>query len=91
MKIKPCKKCGSKDIKFWDCGYTTFNTGGGKCKDCGFEVKDGCLPWKIEEDTLIKVWNQGQKPTTAEKLKIEQRKVRMLRKQLRKASLDPVI
>ena len=33
--ILPCKKCGSTDIKLYDCGYSSFNCGGGKCQRCG--------------------------------------------------------
>ena len=63
VKLKPCKGCGSKNIELWDCGYSSFNPGGGRCKDCGFEVKDeaGCMP---TEASLASIWNFGQKPTT---------------------------
>ena len=67
IKIKPCKKCGSTEIKLWDCNYSSFNLGGGTCKKCGREVKSeaGCLPSKND---LIKIWNSGQKPTKLETL-----------------------
>jgi len=88
-KIKPCKKCGSKDIKFWDCGYSSFNPGGGECEDCGFKVKGeaGCLP---TDTGLVRIWNNGQRLNDNEKLKLERAKTRKLRKQLRDHSLDPL-
>jgi hypothetical protein len=82
-KIKPCKKCGSTKVKLWDCGYSSFNPGGGKC-ECGHEVKGeaGCLP---SQEDLAWIWNEGQKLTEVEKLRAEVKrlraKVRLLSKQ----------
>lgn len=90
-KIKPCKKCGSKDIKFSDCGYSSFNCGGGTCRDCGFRGWSdslGCMPFI---DELISVWNDCQKPTDGENFVLEQRKTRILRKQLRDNDLKPLV
>ncbi|MFI5113519.1 MAG: hypothetical protein ACHP7J_00140 [Terriglobales bacterium] len=56
MKAKPCRKCGGTDLSIWDCGYSSFNVGGVKCKKCGHEVKVspcGCDP----KEELIKAWN----------------------------------
>lgn len=82
-KIKPCKKCGSTKVTLWDCGYSSFNPGGGKC-ECGHEVKGeaGCSP---SQDALARIWNEGQKLTEVEKLRAEVKrlraKVRLLSKQ----------
>ena len=57
MKIAPCIKCGSKEIELYDCGYSSFNCGGGKCKSCGHKVSDcylGCFPTQQE---LASIWN----------------------------------
>lgn len=90
MAIKACKKCGSKDIKLWDCGYSSFNPGGGECNKCGFKVEGeaGCLPPK---GLLERIWNDGQAPDDAEKLRAERAKTRKLRKQLRDEGLEPVV
>ena len=79
--MKPCKKCGSKDIELWDCGYSSFNPGGGRCGKCGFEVKGeaGCSP---RPKDLEAIWNNGQKLNHDEKCRI-------LRKQLRSAGIKP--
>lgn len=60
MRIEPCVKCGSNDIALWDCNYSSFNPGGGKCRRCGFNVQGeaGCLP---SPDVLINIWNSGQR------------------------------
>jgi hypothetical protein len=73
-KIKPCKKCGSTEVKLWDCGYSSFNPGGGKCP-CGHEVKGeaGCSP---SQDDLAGIWNAGQKLTEVEKLRVENKRLR---------------
>lgn len=88
MKIKPCKKCGSTEVKLHDCGYSSFNPGGGTCK-CGFKVTEtlGCDP---DKEVLIEVWNRGQKLNTEEKLKLERLKTRRLRRQIRATGLEPV-
>jgi len=59
-RAKPCRKCDSKDIKIWDCGYSSFNVGGAKCNNCGHEVKlspCGCYP----RDEIISAWNRDSK------------------------------
>ncbi len=58
-EIKPCKKCKGTDILFYDCGYSSFNYGGGKCRTCGFTASEMCGTFP-EEEILIKYWNNGQ-------------------------------
>ena len=91
MKIQPCKKCNSTDIKLYDCGYSSFNCGGGTCRNCGFIVTVSTLRVFPTQRDLTVVWNDGQKPTPTERLDVERKKTRKLRKQLREAGLDPVI
>ncbi len=93
MKIEPCKECGNKDIELYDCGYSSFNCYGGKCKSCGYKsgtTTGGCSPTKNEQ---IRLWNCGQKLTETEilegKLKAERAKTRILRKQLRGKNIEP--
>ena len=54
-KINNCIKCGSDDIKVYDCGYSSFNCGGAKCNNCGNETKvhnnDGI-------NDVIESWNK---------------------------------
>ncbi len=33
-KVNNCKKCGNKDVKINNCGYSTFNDGSAKCEKC---------------------------------------------------------
>ena len=65
--IEPCKQCGSSNIDLWDCGYTAFNPGGGRCNDCGWKVEkeSGINPTKYK---LTQIWNKGQLPTDQDKL-----------------------
>lgn len=66
-KILPCKKCGSANIELSDCGYSSFNPGGGKCLNCGSKVygEAGCMP---DKETLAAIWNAGQTLTAEEEL-----------------------
>ena len=55
--VAPCVKCGSEDVTIDDCGYSSFNVGGGKCKSCGHSVTSSiasCFPTKKE---LARIWN----------------------------------
>ena len=90
MRIKACKKCGSVDIKIYDCGYSTFNNGGGECRSCGHKSSLSSLGCCPSMDSLIGIWNNGQKPSYAEKLKQERRKCSKLRKQLRGLGVEPI-
>ncbi len=54
-KTRPCVKCGNKDIKIWDCGYSSFNVGGAKCK-CGNKIRLDICDCFPRED-IIKSWN----------------------------------
>ena len=82
VKLKPCKKCGSKNIRLWDCGYSSFNPGGGECLKCHATVKGeaGCLPTSA---TLASIWNKGQKLMVEEKLRVDIEKLRAENKRLR--------
>ena len=93
VKVKPCKTCKSKNIRLHDCGYSSFNVGGGECLNCGkcsTSQNISCNPTKKE---LARIWNDGQKPTEIERLKAignrDKRKLAKLRKQLRDAGIDP--
>lgn len=58
LDVVPCLACGKDNIVISDNNYSSFNTGGGKCKDCGHEVNAGvgCLPTMSE---LVNIWNKG--------------------------------
>ena len=68
-QMLPCKDCKSKDINFNDCGYSSFNSGGGRCNKCGRQhyATVGLYP-SLKE--LVDNWNEGQKPTY-EELEVE--------------------
>lgn len=41
----PCHKCLGTEVRYGDCGYTTFNPGAMECTNCGFTVEgfvSGC-------------------------------------------------
>lgn len=58
LEVADCLKCGHDDILISDNNYSSFNTGGGKCKKCGHEVTSGvgCSPTTSE---LVSIWNSG--------------------------------
>jgi DNA-directed RNA polymerase subunit RPC12/RpoP len=62
ISVYPCIRCGSENIKLWDCGYSSFNPGGGKCVECGREVQDmvSCMPTPQE---LANIWNGSNDKT----------------------------
>lgn len=77
--IKPCSKCGSTDITVWDCGYSSFNVGGAKCK-CGNEsrlVNCGCYP----QEEIISHWNLCN-PSAQEAVEIKKKEISNLKKQI---------
>lgn len=84
-KIKACKKCGSTAVRLWDCGYSSFNPGGGKCQ-CGQEVmgEAGCSP---TQDDLAKIWNAGQKLNEVERLRVENKRLRAKVRALSKSNV----
>jgi hypothetical protein len=84
MKLKPCKICGSRNITLWDCGYSSFNPGGGRCEN-GHEGKGecGCL---ADDATRARVWNAAQKLTPMERLQAENKRLRAENKRLVKES-----
>lgn len=84
-KLKPCRKCGSANIKISDCGYSSFNVGTVKCKKCGHNIvlsPCSCFP----NNELIAAWNKD-KPTTEEQLKDAKATIRKLRKEITKLSV----
>jgi len=61
---KPCLHCGSTDIVWSDCGYSSFNCGTVRCEGCGFELKLdhlGCWP----EKEIRSIWNAQKKKAIA--------------------------
>lgn len=58
LDVANCVKCGHDHIIISDDNYSSFNTGGGKCKKCGHKVYSGvgCVPTMSE---LVNIWNGG--------------------------------
>ena len=58
LHVAPCLKCGHADILLSDSGYSAFNLGGGRCKQCGHDVSAsvGCNPTM---DDLAAIWNKA--------------------------------
>ena len=58
IEFAPCIKCGSHDVDFSDCGYSSFNIATGECKnkDCRYKVSFncGCFP---DKKWIIEQWN----------------------------------
>src|SRR3546814_8346214 len=37
LHVAPCIECGHEDIHLSDSNYSSFNVGGGKCKNCNHQ------------------------------------------------------
>ena len=78
IKINPCNKCGSTDIEIYDCGYSSFNCGHSKCRNCGVQYNinnnDG---W----NDVAKSWNSNN-PTLHKAMKNYDKEVERLRKRI---------
>lgn len=57
---KPCLRCGSVEIFWNDCGYSSFNCGTAKCGKCGHEIKLKCLGC-FPESEIRSAWNNQKK------------------------------
>lgn len=74
MRLKPCKVCKSTKIKLWDCGYSSFNPGGGEChRGHKIQSEAGCMP---TQNDLARIWNTGQRLTSEERLRVKYKKLR---------------
>jgi ribosomal protein L37E len=96
LKVEPCPKCGNDGIKFFNCGYSSFNPAGGECADCGYKVSQ-YADWNIKTSALVKLWNKSVRDYIAnpeeklkERLRAQKNKLRRLRRQLRSHDIDPV-
>ena len=59
--IYPCIKCECDNVDIYNCGYSSFNCAGGKCKKCGHKIETGA-DWDAKDSDLIKAWNRGNNP-----------------------------
>ncbi|MFC4236391.1 hypothetical protein ACFOY8_14395 [Thalassospira xianhensis] len=57
IHVASCIKCGSDDVQITDCGYSSFNMGGGTCKSCKHSVSDSC-DISPSKDELARIWNK---------------------------------
>jgi hypothetical protein len=77
--VAPCIACNNTDISLSDCGYSSFNIGGGYCKSCKREVNAGCGTFPTP-DQLAAIWNSLNCVKTliaAEEKKITDAKLRI--------------
>lgn len=58
IHVAPCLKCGRTNIRLWDCGYSSFNIGGGECCDCG-HIKTSTCDIFPSKGSLAVIWNSG--------------------------------
>jgi hypothetical protein len=82
-QAKPCIKCGSKDITFGDCGYSSFNPGWVHCQGCGHSVELNECEWGDRvEKTLRRVWN-GERKRMENRVKRLEKELKQLKKWLK--------
>lgn len=95
IKVYPCIKCGSENIEIYNCGYSSFNCAGGKCKRCGYTVETHAS-WDVKKSSLIKAWNKENDPSVLierldkERLKIidEIKRLKKLKNKMSKLTKD---
>ena len=56
IHVAPCIKCGSEDVRIYNCGYSSFDVGGGKCGRCENSVMESV--WNPTEEQLAAIWNK---------------------------------
>lgn len=56
LHVAPCIECGHEDIHLSDSNYSSFNVGGGKCKNCNHQSTSsvGIFP---TSDEMAAIWN----------------------------------
>jgi len=65
IKLKPCSKCSSSNIEFYNCGYSSFNIATLTCKDCSYQLRSVVCNWS-DKDVYLEMsvkWNNRPKPT----------------------------
>lgn len=72
IEYSPCIKCGSDDIRFINCGYSSFNVGSATCQKCGNKVEVRWIPWNAPDSDLIPDWNAENDPKLLRKRYVEQ-------------------
>lgn len=81
LPIEPCFKCGGHEIKFHDCGYSSFNVCSMTCK-CGRKVK---RMGDYTEQEMLEEWNKNNGKLS------DARKLEILRAQLRYHGQEPEV
>ena len=86
IKLKPCPKCGGKNIKINNPKYSSFNAGDVMCLKCGFEVN---VRYMENDVDFAATWNKKiTEKIKAEKLKKRQELEREYCKSLSNAQLE---
>jgi hypothetical protein len=61
IEYAPCIKCGCDEVKFVNCGYSSFNVGYGECTKCNHSVKCD-IDWNSPDSEIIRYWNRENDP-----------------------------
>lgn len=94
----PCLNCGSENIDFNDCNYSSFNMCYGRCKDCGHESSCGC-DISPSKESIIDFWNMNNdidyiiknKMITIDELQSEIKELKKLKTHRNKKKLSDTI
>ena len=86
IKLKPCPKCGGKNIKINNPQYSSFNAGDVVCLECKFEVN---VRYVESDEHFADVWNSAvTNKIKADKLKKRQKLEHEYCKHLTNAQLE---
>ena len=77
-KVNNCIKCGSDDIKVYDCGYSSFNCGSAKCNNCGNEKN---VNNNEGTDAVIRNWN-SHNPIVEDYIKLLNKRIVQYKKNI---------
>ena len=82
MTIEKCIQCGNQEIQFFDCGYSSFNVCGIKCKHCDRELQ---LMGTYTDEMLLEHWNSVNGDLT------DSDRVEALRNQIKRLGKTPIV
>lgn len=82
LHVEKCIVCGEADVETRDCGYSSFNVCGVKCKKCGRSMS---FNGDYTKEELIAKWNHRNGEMD------DHRRVNLLREQLRELGKEPIV
>ena len=80
IEYAPCIKCGCDEVRFVNCGYSSFNVGYGECTKCNHTVECN-LDWNSPDSEIIRYWNRENDPVQL--IQSYEREIRVLNEKIK--------